>query len=338
MVNFKEIASFTLIGLLPVLSLTLGVHFMGFWPLLSLIVIAVIGPIVDSHVESSTQDGTPNFTIRAMPYVLFVSHVILLPLGIWAIVQDAPPVTRAIHFIAFGLFFGTISMANGHELIHRRDRASFNLGRLIFTSLLFGHHISSHLLLHHRFAGTRQDPSTARLGQSFYSFVLSAWLHGFVRGKQAENARRYSAGRLDRIHPYTYYVGGGVSILLGVFVWLGLRGVFVYVALSIFAASQLLIVDYVQHYGLLRKKTKSGKYEPIGVQHSWNAPFFYSSRMTLNAPNHSDHHANPSKPYYALSSSPNMPTLPYSISVMAAFALCPPLWFRIMDDRAKAWL
>jgi alkane 1-monooxygenase len=31
-------------------------------------------------------------------------------------------------------------------------------------------------------------------------------------------------------------------------------------------------VNYVEHYGLERKKDADGMYEPVNIRHSWNAP------------------------------------------------------------------
>jgi len=31
-------------------------------------------------------------------------------------------------------------------------------------------------------------------------------------------------------------------------------------------------VNYIEHYGLLRKKDANGNYESVKVVHSWNAP------------------------------------------------------------------
>jgi alkane 1-monooxygenase len=170
-----------------------------------------------------------------------------------------------------------------------------------------------------------------------YNFIIKAWVRSYIHGRRAENMRRYSAGRLNRVHPYTLYVGGAILCLALSYSLLGVSGVIAYIALSCFASSQLLLIDYVQHYGLIRKTEPSGKLEKMSHHHSWNAPFFYSSRMTLNAPNHSDHHTNPSKPYYELTSKSDIPTLPHSMTVMAVCALVPSVWFTLMNTRALSW-
>jgi alkane 1-monooxygenase len=108
-------------------------------------------------------------------------------------------------------------------------------------------------------------------------------------------------------------------------------------SLCLYAQTQLLLSDYVQHYGLRRAEV-NGRAEPVGPQHSWNAPNPFSSALMLNAPRHSDHHARPARPYPGLElNRETMPILPYSLPMMAVIALVPPLWRRVMDKRARSW-
>ena len=112
----------------------------------------------------------------------------------------------------------------------------------------------------------------------------------------------------------------------------------VHVGVAAYAQLQLLLSDYVQHYGLRRGLRADGRREPVGPQHSWNAPSWYSGAMMLNAPRHSDHHLRPGRAFPDLSLDPvKMPMLPRSLPVMATIALVPPLWRRVMDRRAARW-
>jgi len=52
------------------------------------------------------------------------------------------------------------------------------------------------------------------------------------------------------------------------FAWGGITTALAYIALAAYAQSQLLLSDYVQHYGLTRKTT-GAKPEPVGPSHSW---------------------------------------------------------------------
>jgi len=121
-----------------------------------------------------------------------------------------------------------------------------------------------------------------------------------------------------------FSVGGGVMVLA-------------YIGLCAYAQSQLLMSDYVQHYGLTRARDANGKHVPVAAQHSWNSPHWFSSAMLLNATRHSDHHAHPTRHYPALTIPDQAPMLPRPLPLMASIALVPPLWRKIMDPRVDRW-
>ena len=241
--------------------------------------------------------------------------------------------------LALALWLGQVANANAHELIHRPRRVLRRLGVVGFVTLLYGHHASAHPKVHHRFVGTPRDPATARLGESFHRYMVRAWRGGFRKGHAAEQAllRARHGAEWRRHDPYLWYVGGGLACMALAWGLGGLAGMAWYLVLAGAAQTQILMSDYVQHYGLRRAETAPGTYEPVGPAHSWNAPHVYSGAMMLNAPRHSDHHTHPARPFATLRLDRNMPLLPYSLPVMASIALYPRLWRRVMDHRARAW-
>ena len=272
--------------------------------------------------------------------VLAGAHFVLLGLGIWA-VSGGTGIgwgARLACFLAFGLFFGQVSNSNAHELIHRADKRLFRLGMWVYISLLFGHHTSAHRHVHHRFVATADDPNSAEEGESFYEFAPRAWIGSFAAGREIETALRRQAGRAG-LHPYAVYVGGAAACVVAVTLVLGAGGLIAYLALAAYAQMQLLLSDYVQHYGLVRARGDSGRSEPVGPGHSWNAPHWFTAALMLNAPRHSAHHAHPARPYPALDlpAEGTAPMLPFSLPAMATIALYPPLWHRIMDRRLAQW-
>lgn len=235
-----------------------------------------------------------------------------------------------------GLYIGQVSNACAHELIHRQGRGARALGTAIYCSILNGQHVSAHLLVHHVHAGTPRDPNSAPLGRGFYRYLIDATVAEFRAGLLAESRRRQ--GRAMLRHPYVLYIGGGLLSMGGAYQIAGGKGMAVLLGLSLHAQMQLLLSDYLQHYGLQRRKDASGRLEPMGPRHSWNAPSSHSAALMLNAPLHSDHHMNPARPFQILRHDPaQMPTLPYSVPVMGAIALVPPLWRRMMTPRALHW-
>jgi alkane 1-monooxygenase len=271
-----------------------------------------------------------------LPQAVGVLHFAALAAVLWALRGGWQGTETLALMIAAGLAFGQSSNSCAHELIHRPGRLSRGLGMAIYCSLLNGQHVSAHLMVHHVHAGTAQDPNSARRGEGFYRFFLRASVEEFLAGLSAENRRR--AARSRGLHPFALYLGGAAASLALATAIAGLAGGLGLIALALHAQAQLLLSDYVQHYGLRRQTRADGRLEPMGPHHCWNAPQSYSAAMMLSAPLHSDHHAHPHRPHHALRFDADaMPRLPYPMPVMAAAALVPPLWRHLMDARAEAW-
>ncbi len=331
--------------LLPVPLLILAATLGGLWSLPALLWMTLALHIADEIGRERGQTGPEPLAIASadrLSVLLAAVHFVLLLIALWALSGGSGLglFDGTATFLAFGLWFGQVSNSNAHELIHRSDRRLFGLGTAVYISLLFGHHTSAHRLVHHRFVATPDDPNTAAQGESFYAFAARAWPGAFVAGYEMEKHRREKAGLtgLAGVNPYAIYLGGAALALVLVLTLFGFDGLLAYLLLCAHAQLQLLLSDYVQHYGLLRQELPSGGLEPAGPQHSWDAPHAYSGMMMLNAPRHADHHAHPARPYPELGLNPvtETPRLPHSLPVMATIALIPRLWHRIMDRRLES--
>lgn len=333
-------AAFAAMGALPALLLIAG-SVTGGWPLWAgLVWIWIVAPGIDIALHRSFPDADPEARFpgaNAALLLLIGLHFALLiaALAGFAGTRLTGPERIAL-FLGAGLYFGQITNATAHELIHRADRAMFRLGAAAYVSLLFGHHTSAHRLVHHHHVATPDDPNSAPFGMSFWRFFPRAWLGSFRKGLQAERA--LSTRKPGRMNPYLVWVGGGLLMVAGVGLVFGMRPLADYLALCLYAQLQLMLSDYVQHYGLRRRTGADGRTEPVGPRHSWDSPHPLSSLTLVNAPRHSDHHAHPTRAYPALQldrDSAPRPLLPYPLPIMAGIALIPPLWRRIMDRRAR---
>lgn len=328
---------YAIASLTPALLLAIACVRGGIWPLLAVLSITVVVFFLDKLGKQ-----LPPVQTKGRPVSLAVAavHFPLLALGVWAMAADHLGVLdKLLVFTGLGLFFGQVSNSNAHELIHSADRASRRLGMAIYVSVLHGHHVSAHLRVHHVHAATDADPNSARMGEGFWRYALRAMGGEFLQGFRADTAQRARASVAPSAtsHPYLIYVAGGIAALVAALLIAGPAGLVAHIGIALYAQTQLLLSDYVQHYGLRRQRRDNGSYEPVGPQHSWNAPKWYSSAMMLNAPLHSDHHVHPARPFPALEVTDEMPQLPHSLPVMAVLALVPPLWRRVMDRRAARW-
>ena len=330
---------FLVATMLPMILLIIACLQGGWWALAALLGMTALVSGLDRMALPAPEEapGPGAKVAHRMSEALGLAHLAILPLGVWALSQDAFSLPASLALAgALALFMGQVANSNAHELIHRGGRWPHRLGVAVYVSMLFGHHASSHRLVHHVHVATPRDPNSAPLGMGFWTYLPRAWVGSFVEGWRAEDRLR-ALGR-QGLHPYAAYALGSAAVLALAYGLGGLKGVAIWVALALYAQAQLLLSDYVQHYGLRRVRTDQGAWEPAGPRHSWNAPHWYSAAMMLNAPRHSDHHKHPGRAFPDLAlDDRTMPMLPRSLPEMAVIALFPPLWRKVMDRRARAW-
>lgn len=93
----------------------------------------------------------------------------------------------------------------------------------------------------------------------------------------------------------------------------------------------LEVINYIEHYGLRRKKISENTYEKVTVRHSWNSAHRFSNYIFFKLQRHSDHHENAMKPYQTLLTIDEAAQLPHGYIVMTLMALFPSIFYRIMD-------
>ena len=103
--------------------------------------------------------------------------------------------------------------------------------------------------------------------------------------------------------------------------------------------SLLEVVNYMEHYGMLRQKVGVGdrqRYERVDPSHSWNSNNIATNVLLYHLQRHSDHHANPTRRYQALRDFEESPVLPTGYAGMIVLAIVPAVWRRVMDPRVLA--
>jgi alkane 1-monooxygenase len=336
------LAAFALAALLPVPLLALGTLWGDAWAWTAFLYMALFTVLLDQLVPLTS--GAADDDAFPMADLLLASVALgaltALPVAVWAIALPGPLDLgdRVLLFFATGLWLGQVGHPAAHELIHRPRRELFRLGAAFYSAVLFGQHASAHRLVHHRHVASDQDPNTARAGESFYRLARRAWVGSFTRGYQAESDLR-ARGTLQGPHPYIGYLGGSIAVLALAVGLAGLPGLLIWVGLGLHVQAQILLSDYVQHYGLVRRPGPDGRLEPVGLRHSWNTAHWFTSALMLNAPRHSDHHAHPGRPFPALRLPPadQAPRLPWPLPLACALALVPGLWRRAIRPHLDRW-
>lgn len=332
------IARYALTTLPPLILIVLGAVIWSGFAALALVWLTGLAAALDHILAPPTraEDDHAPWSDR-LSVLLALGHFAVLGAVLWAVAQpDISLAGRIVLVMAAGSAFGQISHPNAHELIHRRPRFLSGLGAAVYTSVGFGHHVSAHRLVHHRFVATADDPNTPRPGESFWAYLPRAWAGSFTAGWTCEAARltRKGLGAWHVANPYLLWVGGAVAAVAAAALIGGVASVAALLILGGLTGAQVLMSDYLQHYGLSRLTLPSGRVEPVGPHHSWNAPRGFSSYLMMNAPAHSEHHMHPDTPYDRLDPGADVPTLPHAMPVMAMVALVPRAWHRMMDKRA----
>jgi alkane 1-monooxygenase len=228
---------------------------------------------------------------------------------------------------------GGIAINTAHELGHKRDSMEKWLSRVALAQTGYGHFFIEHNRGHHVRVATPEDPASSRLGESFWAF-LPRTVSGSLRSAWGIEAARLD--RLGKSHwgPQNDIVGAwAMTVVLFAVLTIGFGPVVLpYLVLqAILGFSLLEVVNYLEHYGLLRQKKEDGRYERCRPEHSWNSNNVASNVLLYHLQRHSDHHANPTRRYQALRHVDEAPQLPTGYAGMIVLAWFPPLWRRVMD-------
>jgi alkane 1-monooxygenase len=249
-------------------------------------------------------------------------------LSVWAVVALA---------IGIGGVTGSQGITFAHELGHSRSRLDRGLGWLLMTSVLYAHFMVEHYRGHHPRAATRDDPASARYGESLWRFLPRTLAGSFASAWRLEAqwlAQRRRGWHRSPLAWATAAQVGGLAVLL---VAIGPLALLFWVVQAAYAVFLLEAINYIEHYGLERRVVGegAGRREPFGVMHAWNADHVLTNSVIANLQRHSDHHMHAWKPYAELEPLPG-PQLPTGYAGCLFLASVPRLWFAVMHPRLEA--
>jgi alkane 1-monooxygenase len=286
-------------------------------------------------VEKLSGDGFYRALLFASIPVYYASFILsAVAIG----TMDLPVWAFLLVTLGAGISSGT-ALTVGHELGHKANRVDQWGAKLINALSGYAHFCIEHNRGHHLMVATPEDPASARLGESLFRFALRE-LPGTARRGWALEAKRLEKKGLGFWSPQNDLLQGYAISLAIALVLIALFGWIMVPFLLIhhpFAWSHLTMANYVEHYGLLRQRRDDGRLEPCQPRHSWNTNHIVSNLMLFHLQRHSDHHANPMRPYQALRDFEELPRLPCGYAGCFVLAAAPPIWFAMMDRKALAW-
>lgn len=276
---------------------------------------------------------------RIYDWILYLSVPIqLLMLVSFLFVMELTPINSVSYVgkvFAMGLLCGVLGINIGHELGHRPSRWAQFLGELLLLTSLNTHFLPYHNEGHHREVATPDDAATAKKGQSLFSFWITSHFGSYIKAWKIENNRMKRLGKsvFSFSNRMIIYSIANLVLVFGIYYYFDSKVLLAFILAAVIGILLLETVNYIEHYGLLRKKNESGRYERVKHWHSWNSDHQIGRLMLFNLSRHSDHHYKASKKYQVLESVPESPQMPTGYPGMMMLSLIPPLWFAVMDKK-----
>lgn len=244
-------------------------------------------------------------------------------------------VTIAGHITTMGLLCGIYGINMAHELGHHKNKFDQFVAQCLLATSQYTHFFIEHNRGHHKRVGTPDDPATARKGESVYAFWLRVIPDSYKSAWNLERERLERKGKswMHQSNDMLWYLLIQVGIVITIAVIFGLPTTLAYLACSLIGIILLETVNYIEHYGLTRKKINKVVYERVQDIHSWNSDHLLGRLLLFELTRHSHHHENSSLIYPKLESKPAASHLPTGYPGMMLLSLVPSLWFKVMDNK-----
>mgnify|MGYP001296799499 FL=1 len=323
----------------------IGISFGGFYNYLAVIFTFIFIPILEIIVKKSDEKYTEQEKRNRLldPFFDFLLYLnIPIVFGIFFFSLEKLALTSSVYDIIGIILSSSIVMATnginvGHELGHRKSIIARTCSKLLYLPCQYMHFYIEHNFGHHINVATPEDPATARYKQTVYSFWITSVIRTYVSAWEIQlkllkvSKRSFFSIKNDMV----FYTLFQLTFLFVIYHNFGLYLTLLSIGMSVVSFLFLETINYVEHYGLLRKKETSGRYERVKPHHSWNSNHTIGRIVLYELTRHSDHHFKSSKKYQVLESLDECPHLPHGYPTSILLSLIPPVWFSIMNPLVR---
>ena len=323
----------------------LGISIGGLYNYLAVIFTFVFIPVLEVLVKRSDEKYTeqekenrlldPFFDILLYLNIPIVFGIFFFSLNKLVEITSISDIIGII--LSASIVMATNGINVGHELGHRRSLFARTCSKLLYLPCQYMHFYIEHNFGHHIHVATPEDPATAMYKQNIYSFWITSVVRTYISAWKIQlrllkvSKRSFFSIKNDMI----FYTLLQLSFIALIYNYFELYITLLSILISVISFLFLETINYVEHYGLLRKKDSNGRYERVKPHHSWNSNHTIGRIVLYELTRHSDHHFKSSKKYQVLESLDNCPHLPYGYPTSILLSLIPPIWFSIMNPLVR---
>lgn len=318
----------------------------NWWAFFPVFFVYGIIPVMDYIIGKDTTNPDESTTKRLAENPYFpILTLLCLPIQLACLYFGIGYVIEAYHtqilspigvlgwILSLGIVSSALAINVGHELIHKNSRIEQWAGGLLYASVCYAGFKVEHVRGHHVNVSTPEDASSSRFNESAYQFIPRAIVLNVMNALKLE-AKRLARKGLPALHwrnelLWWHSISCALAVIAAV--KFGALGAGLFLAQAMIAIIHLELINYVEHYGLERKKLPNGKYERTNITHSWNSSYLLTNLFLFQLQRHSDHHENPKRRYQILRHFDESPQLPGGYASMVLLALVPPLWRKIIN-------
>jgi len=240
--------------------------------------------------------------------------------------------------ISMGIFLGAMGINVAHELGHRDKAYERFMAKMLLLPNMYMHFIIEHNRGHHVNIATKEDPASARYNEILYFFWIRSVAMTYISAWRLEAKRLKNEGKsfFSYHNEMIIFQLAQLSYLFLVWYFGGILLLFSAILIAVVGFLLLETVNYIEHYGLSRKKLENGRYERVQPWHSWNSNHVLGRLILFELSRHSDHHFKANRKYQVLRHFDESPQLPYGYPMSMLMSFVPPLWFAVMNPRVKS--
>jgi len=309
--------------------------------------------------DDSERDYTNTFFLNLPMYINFPLLLILVMISVFILGEGQSNIFSELFFNTFdidliyassninildsiflvaliGLLIGIMGTVPGHELSHRtKEKFDMFMANWLLALSWDCAFAIEHVYGHHKNVGLSSDPATAKRGENIYLFIVTAIV------QEQRDAWKIESERLRRkghtiAHVKNRMLMGYLRSLLITFLSFfigGYKGVLIFLLCSFIAKALLEVINYTEHYGLIRVEG-----ERVMPRHSWNSNSIMSSIYLYNVTRHSSHHEKANLKFWELKAYDGAPMMPHGYLTMLYLAIFAPFYFhKIMAKKLIDW-